>query len=114
MLPVDDDVAGEDSANQSAPEHESGPAEYRARITHQDCVVKLAAKESANDCGEDDITHWLGIVPATGELPLRNDLADYERHEDGETKACELERADVVRERLVDYGCEECGHWVEI
>ena len=114
MLAMDDHIAGEDSADQSAPEHEPCSAEYRARVAHQHCVVELAAEESADDRREHDVAHGFRVVPASGELPLRGDLADDERHEDGETKAGELERADIVRERLVNYGSEDWMHWVEI
>src|SRR4030088_1921289 len=99
MLSMDDYVAGEDSADQAAPEHETGPAEHRARVAHQDRVVELATEESADDSGEDDVTDGLGIVAAARELPLGNDLTDYKRHQNGETKACELQWADIVGER---------------
>ena len=102
LLAIDDNVAGEDSADQSAPEDEAGSAEDRAGIVHQDSVVDLAAEQSADDRGEDDIADGLRIVTAARELALGDDLRDDERHEHGEAETGELERPDVVGRRVVD------------
>ena len=79
MLPPDHQIAGEDSADQSAPEHESRSAEQGTGIAHQYRVVSLTAEESAYHCCENEVANWFGVVSAARELPLGDDLRHHER-----------------------------------
>src|SRR5205085_6197286 len=110
VLVPDDDVAGEDAADQSSPKHEPRSAQQGTSVAHQDSVVDLAAKQPADDRGEDEIANRFRIVATAGELALGDDLRHDEREEYGESKACELERTHLVRERLVDHRGEDLVH----
>src|SRR6266566_2398085 len=113
MLATDHEVADEYAAGQSAPEHETGSAQKRAEIVHQDRVVDLSAEQSTDHRGKDDVADWLGVMAATSELPLRDDLSDDERQQHRQSEAGELERTDIVRERLLHYRSENPLHWGE-
>src|ERR1700693_841615 len=110
MLRRYDYVAHDDASHQPAPEDKAGSAHHRAYVVHQDRVVKLAAEEAADHCGEGDVAHGLGIVTAARELPLRDDLPDDERHEHRQSESRELERTDIIRERLLNYRSENFLH----
>src|SRR6185312_17109520 len=49
LLAPCDEQHGDDSPNESAPEHQAGPAEESAHVAHQYRVVDLAAEYSADD-----------------------------------------------------------------
>ena len=110
MLVPDHHIARNDSSHESAPEHEARSAEERARVTHQDRVINLAAKESANHRRENEVANGFWIVTATRQLALRNDLRHHEGEQDREPEARELQRTDLVGEWLVNDGGEDFLH----
>src|SRR5665213_102888 len=92
---------GDDTAHQAAPENESGAAEKGGHISHQNCVVDLAAEQPANNGCEDQIRDRRRIVTSAPEFVLCDDLRDDESGEYRDAKAGKLESADVICKRVL-------------
>ncbi len=93
---------GQRAADEPAPVHEAAAVEDRVPVAEHHDIVQLRAEQSADECGEDHVGDRLRIVTPPHQLALRHHLRDDEAHQDRDSEAGELQRAEGVRERVVN------------